>query len=288
MSEEIYKNLTDGREFGHESVHLENYPVADEKLIDEDLSFKMDVTRKIIGLGRSIRSKINIKTRQPLPVVKVYFEKDEKKLAACRHFREVILEELNVKELLIAENLDDLVSYKIKPNLKLLGIKYGALLPKIKNSLEQESSSQVAIKVRNEKTVNLRVEGKQIELLCEEILVEVQSRVDYGIESDGEYTVGLSINFSKELAEEGFCRELIHQIQNLRKEADFKIENTIITSIVCSEKERETIKKYKDFIMKETLSKKLIFEFEDKMFVKELKVNDAIMKIGLKVVGSII
>lgn len=288
MSEEIYKNLTGSRKFSLESVHLESYPAADEKLIDEDLSFKMDVTRKIIGLGRSIRSKINIKTRQPLPVVKVYFEKDEKKLAACMHFREVILEELNVKELLIVQNLDDLVSYKIKPNLKLLGIKYGALLPKIKNSLEQQSSSQVAIKVRNEKTVNLRVEGKQIELLCEEILVEVQSRVDYGIESDGEYTVGLSINFTKELAEEGFCRELIHQIQNLRKEADFKIENTIITSIVCSEKERETIKKYKDFIMKETLTKKLIFEFEDKMFVKELKVNDAMMKIGLKVAGSII
>ncbi|MCL4415756.1 MAG: class I tRNA ligase family protein, partial [Actinobacteria bacterium] len=288
LSEEIYKNLTDGRKSGLESVHLEAYPVADEKLIDEDLSFKMDVTRKIIGLGRSIRNKINIKTRQPLPVVKVYFEKDEKKQEACRHFREVILEELNVKKLQIAENLDDLVSYKIKPNLKLLGIKYGALLPKIKNSLEKESSSQVAVKVRNGKTVNLRVEGKQIELLCEEILVEVESRTDYGIESDGEYTVGLAINFSKELADEGFCRELIHQIQNLRKEADFKIENTIIAAIICGEKEKEIIKKYKDFIMKEILAKKLIFKFEDKMFIKELKVNDTIMKIGLKVVGSII
>ncbi len=288
ISEEIYKNLTGSYQVGLESVHLENYPTANEELIDEDLSFKMDVARKIIGLGRSIRSKINIKTRQPLPVVKVYFEKDEKKLEACRHFKEVILEELNVKELLIAENLDDLVSYKIKPNLKLLGIKYGALLPKIKNSLEQESSSQVAVKIRNEKTINLRVDGKQIELLCEEILVEIQSRVDYGIESDGEYTVGLSIKYSEELAEEGFCRELIHQIQNLRKEADFKIENTIITAILCSKKEEVIIKKYKDFIMKETLTKKLIFDLEDQMFVRELKVNDALMKIGLKVVGSIV
>ncbi len=102
------------------------------------------------------------------------------------------------------------------------------------------------------------MQGKQIELLCEEILVEVQSRVDYGIESDGEYTVGLPTTFSKELAEEGFCRELVHHIQNLRKEADFKIENTITASIICSKRGRN-YKKIQRFYNERNTYKKTDF-----------------------------
>ena len=121
ISDDIYKNLTGSLGKGFESVHLEDYPVADLSLIDEELSYKMSIIRKIIGLGRSVRSKMSVKTRQPLTKIKIYFDKDNRKNEAINHFADIILEELNVKELQITDNLSDFVLYKIKPNLKLLG-----------------------------------------------------------------------------------------------------------------------------------------------------------------------
>jgi len=290
MTEEIYRNLKTGLLQNCQSVHLEDYPCADEGIIDTGLSFKMNVARKIIGLGRSVRSKINIKTRQPLSSVKVYFENDDGKKEACLHFRDLILEELNVKNLEIIEKLDELVNYNIKPDLKLLGPKYGPLLPKIKESLQKESSLLIALKIKNGKNINLMVEGKQIEILPDELIVEILNLEGYGIESDSEYTVGMPVLITDELKQEGFCRELVHHIQNLRKEAGFKIENTIITSIESDVDTKNIIYLYRDYIIRETLSEKLLVneaaDFKN-MFFKDIEVNDKNIKIGLAVAGTI-
>ena len=287
LSEEIYKNLTGSLERGEESVHLESYPAADESLIDEELSFKMDTARKIVGLGRAVRSKVNIKIRQPVEKVLIYFDGDTSKKEAINHFKDIIISELNVKELEFTRELDELVSYDIKPNLSILGKKYGSLVPKIKNALLSESSVRIALKVKNDKNVSLVVEGRKIELLPEEVLVDIKNKEGFGVESDGEFTVGLPTAISGELLEEGFCRELVHQIQNLRKEAGFEIENTIDTAIESAVKE-DVLNKFKNYIMKETLSKSLSSEFQEDMFVKEVKVNDEKIKIGIKVMGSIV
>ena len=288
ISDEIYKNLTGSLGKGFESVHLEDYPIANAKLIDEELSYKMSAIRKIIGLGRSARSKMNIKTRQPLTKIKLYFEKDSRKNEAVNHFKDIILEELNVKELEITDNLSDFVLYKIKPNLKLLGPKYGAILPAIKDALDKEVPVQLALKVRNEKAVNLIINGRQIELLPEEILVEIINLENIGIESDGEFTVGLPTTLTPELEEEGFSRELVHHIQNLRKEADFKIENTIKTAIACSIDDWKVIEKYSDYIKHETLSREITQDFEDQMYVRQISVNNKNVKVGIIVKGSIV
>jgi len=250
----------------------------------------MNMARRIIGLGRSVRSKVSIKTRQPLASVKVYFDnKDrERNISACNYFREVILEELNVKELEIIENLENLVFFNIKPNLKLLGPKYGAYLPGIRQILESRGNFALALKAKNEKVVNIMVQGKQIELLPEELIVEIKNLKDYGIESDSEITVGLPLVIPETLKEEGFCRELVHQIQNLRKEAGFQKKNTIITAIDYDDDIKKVVEKYVEYIMKETLSKKLSNDFTGGMFVKEIKVNDRIIKTGIKVCGSIV
>jgi len=287
LSEEIYKNLTGSLGRGEESVHLERYPAADESLIDEELSFKMDTARKIVGLGRAVRSKVNIKIRQPVEKVLIYFDSDTSKKEAINHFKDIIISELNVKELEFARELDELVSYDIKPNLSVLGKKYGSLVPKIRDALLSESSVRIALKVKNDKNVSLVVEGRKIELLPEEVLIDIKNKEGFGVESDGEFTVGLPTAISGELLEEGFCRELVHQIQNLRKEAGFEIENTIDTAIESAVKE-DVLNKFKNYIMKETLSKSLSSEFKEDMFVKEVKVNDEKIKIGIKVVGSII
>jgi isoleucyl-tRNA synthetase len=141
ISEEIYQNLSGSTGMGEESVHLESYPAADEKLIDLDLSFKMDTARRVIGLGRSVRSKESLKIRQPLYGVRVFFERDEQAAGAIEHFSDIIMEELNVKDCKIVEELSELVSYNIKPNLKLLGPKYGAAVQLISRAIESVSPS---------------------------------------------------------------------------------------------------------------------------------------------------
>ena len=287
MSESIYKNLTGSLGKGEESVHLESYPEADESLIDSDLSFKMDTARKVVGLGRAVRSKVNIKIRQPVEKALIYFEKDEGKKEAVEHFKDIIISELNVKKIEYALNPEELITYDIKPNLELAGKKYGKLVPKIKEALKAENSVRTALKVKGGKNIALKIDGKQIELLPEEVLTEVKNKEGLGVESDGKITVGLSTALSDGLLEEGLCRELVHQIQNLRKEAGFEIENTINTAIGEGIKE-SILKKFKNYIMKETLSRSLSGTFEKDMFVKEVRINDKKVKVGIKVVGSIL
>ena len=285
LSEEIYKNLTGSIGNGFESVHLEKYPESENENIDNDLSFKMDIARKVVGLGRSVRSKVNIKIRQPLQNAFVYTGNDKEKINAIRHFEDIIAEELNVKKISFVENIEDLVSYNIKPNLKLLGSKFGALVPQIKIALTDENPIQIAIKVKNNKNITLSCNGKKIELLPEEVLVEAVDKEGMCVESDSEVTIGLEMEISKELQEEGFCRELIHYIQNIRKEADFEIENLIETHIICNEKNKMIIKENIDYIKKETLSLSLDFDLDNNgLFIRDIKIDSEEIKIGVRVI----
>ena len=288
ISETLYQNLVVNLGKGTESVHLEDFPIADETLIDGDLSFKMNNARKVVGLGRAVRSKINIKTRQPVQKVSIYFNGNEKIREAINHFEEIILSELNAKEIEFSEELAELVSYDIKPNLALVGKKYGPMIPGIKKALEEANSVQVALKVKNEKTIKLDIDGKKLELEPGELLVETKNKEGIGVETDGEFTVGIPTEIPEELAAEGFARELVHHIQNLRKEAGFEIENTINVSIEAPEAQQDTIDKFVEYISKETLSNSLGRDFDPGMFVKPVKVNGIELKIGIKVVGSIV
>ncbi len=287
ITEEIYQNLVAGAGRGEESIHLEDFPGCQEDLIDKNLSFKMNTARKVVGLGRSVRSRINIKTRQPLEKAVIYFERSREKKDAVEHFKKIILSELNVKKIDFAEKLDELVEYEIRPNLKLVGKKYGPLVPVIKTALSSANSVQTAMKVKNGKKVGLEVDGKHLELEPEEILVDIKSRGDMEIETDGEFTVGLSTSIDNELEWEGFTRELVHQIQNLRKEAGFEIENKIDLALEVTENKKKVIDKYENYIKKETLTDNILDDFSRDMYVKTIKVNDTGMKVGIKVVGSI-
>ena len=288
ISEDIYRNLAAGTRAEKQSVHIEDYPEADTGLIDKDLSFKMNTARKVVGLGRAVRSKINIKTRQPIEKVAIYFESDGKRKDAISHFENIILSELNAKKIEFSSKLDDLVEYDIKPNLMLVGKKYGPMIPAIKTALSKVNQAQTALKVKNEKNIKLDIDGSTIELEPDEILIQIKNRDDMGVETDGEFTVGLTIKISEELLAEGFARELVHHIQNLRKDAGFEIENTIDMAIEAPRAQKAVIDEYRDYIMKETLSDKIHNRFSDDMYIKDVKVNKVELKIGIKVAGSII
>ena len=288
ISEDIYKNLTASIGKGVESVHLEDYPEADQSLIDEDLSFKMNAARKVVGLGRAVRNKINIKTRQPVEKVSIYFDRDGRRKDAVNHFENIILSELNAKKIEFTGNLDELVAYDIKPNLAILGKKYGPMIPGIRKALSRADAAKIALKVNNGKNIKIVIDGKDLEIEPEELLVEIRNKENMGVETDGEFTVGLSTDISEELKAEGFARELVHQIQNLRKEAGFQIENTIDTAIEAPEEQLKLVGDFTDYINKETLTGNMLQSFSDDMFVKEVNVNGIMVKIGIKVVGSIV
>ncbi len=288
ITEEIYRNLVAGTGRGEESIHLESFPECREDLVDSELSFKMDAARKVVGLGRAVRSSINIKTRQPLERAVIYFGGNGKKKDAIEHFKKIILSELNVKRIDYAKDLGELVEYEIKPNLKLVGKKYGPMVPALKRELSRVNSVKAAVKVKNNRKVKLEIDGRHVELEPEEILVDIKSREGIEVETDGEFTVGLSTGINGELKREGFSRELVHQIQNLRKEAGFEIENKIDMAIEAPEDERKIIKKYAGYIEKETLTENILDGFSADMYIKDVKVNGAGIKIGIKVVGSIL
>jgi len=285
ISEEIYLNLSSVLQEKKKSVHLESYPEAGEDLIDYDLSYKMNIARKVVGLGRAVRSKTSLKIRQPLKNAIVFTDNNKEKKQAVKHFKNIIMEELNVKEIIFVDSLDELVSYNIKPNLRLLGSKYGALLPKIKTALLSENPLQVAIKVKNNKTINLVIDSVQYEISPEEVIVESADREGISVESDGELTVGLNTLLDEKLIQEGFIRELVHHIQNIRKDAGFEIENIIETHIKCSREAEDIITGNMEFIKKETLSDVLNFNTETtNMYSADVKINEENIKISVKVI----
>ncbi|HAX17973.1 MAG TPA: isoleucine--tRNA ligase, partial [Actinobacteria bacterium] len=283
-SEEIYLNLSSVLDNRKKSVHLESYPSAESELIDYDLSYKMDVARKVVGLGRAVRSKTSLKIRQPLKNVIIFTGDNEQKMEAVKHFKNIIMEELNVKEILFVDSIDELVSYNIKPNLKLLGAKYGALLPKIRGVLLSENPLQVAAKVKNNKPLNIVIDSIQYEINPEEIIVESAEREGISIESDGELTVGLDTSLDEDLIQEGFIRELVHHIQNIRKDAGFEIENIIETHIICSEKVETIIRNNMEFVKKETLSEILSFNLQEDIYTTVIKISDENIKISVRVI----
>ncbi len=286
ICESIYQNLSKGLSEPRQSVHLEEYPQAMEPYIDERLNFNMEVARKAVGLGRAIRSKTNIRIRQPLSTAKIYVLNEDVKKAIL-YFKDIIIEELNIKEIEFSENIEEIVSFEIKPNLRLLGAKYKGVLPRIKQALAEKDPVEVAIGVQENKSVMLEIDKEEILILPEEILVEIATKGSISSESDGEVTMGLVTELSDELKQEGFCRELVHHIQNMRKEAGFEIENTIKASISCDRKLADVINHYMDYIKRETLSESLEFQSGQNTFSKKISIEGNALDIGVSVTGSI-
>ncbi len=286
VSESMYQNLSKGLSEAKQSVHLEDYPQSAEMFIDEKLNFNMEIARRVTGLGRAIRSKTNMKIRQPLSTAKIYVLGEDVK-EAISYFKDIIIEELNIKEIEFSDNIEEIVTFAIKPNLRILGSKYKGALPKIKQALAAKDPVEIALGVKENKSVLIHIDKEEISLLPEEILVEIATKGSISSESDGEVTIGLVTELSDELKQEGFCRELVHHIQNMRKEAGFEIENTIKTQISCSAQLTDIITCYADYIKKETLSDSLEFKAAQSTFSKKISIDGSSLDIGISVTGSI-
>ena len=253
MTEEIYQNLvTNLDKTAPESIHLCDFPVANEDYIDEKLEENMETVLKIVTLGRACRNVSGMKNRQVLS--KAYVE-SKKKLHENYYY--IIKEELNVKELEFVDDASSFVSYNVKPNLKTVGPKFGAILPKINQMLRMGDGTAYVRELKENSKVVLEIGEAKVELLEEDLLIETTKSEKYISMQEDDMIVVLNIELTPELIEEGFVRELISKIQNLRKESGFEVQNHIEIYYSGNDKLAEIIERNKNEIADDTLADKI-------------------------------
>jgi len=255
FAESLYDNLvrTPGRPEARESVHLCDYPVADERLIDRELCEEMALVRQIVSLGRSARTAAKIKVRQPLPLVEIVLADDSRQSWLEDH-ASLIVEELNVKKVEFAARAEQYVDYQIKPNFKVIGPKYGPLAPKIKESLlDLDPTSTYTTLVQSGK-IELNAGGRQVVLTPDEVQVTLSAKEGWTATQGRDAVVILSTQLSDELLSEGRAREIVHHVQNARKELDLAYTDRIILRLACSQGLADDIRANQDYIQQETLT----------------------------------
>ncbi len=253
LAEELYQNLVvDRSPQAPESVHLVDWPVADEALIDEDLSFRMAVARQVVNLGRAARNAAQIKTRQPIEVAVVACR--EKERAALESLAAVVADELNVKAIEYVESASELVSYVVKPNYRTLGPKFGKNMPAVAAAVAALPPDETGDRVAGGRSVMVRVEGREHEFGPEDFVVEANEREGFQVEREGGVAVAISTRLSPDLLREGLARELVHHIQNTRKAADFQIDDRIHLGVYGPPEIADMLAVHSDWVKKETLA----------------------------------
>ncbi len=269
MTEMIYQNLVANLDkTAPESIHLCDFPVAKEEWIDKELEENMELVLEIVTLGRTCRNISNRKNRQVLS--KAYVG-TKRKLDS--KYIPIIQEELNVKEVELVEDASNFVSYQVKPNLKTVGPKYGKVLPKINEMLRGGDGTAYVKELRANGKVVLTIDGMAIELEEADLLIETTKSDQYVSAQEGSLTVVLDILLTSELIEEGFVREYISKIQNLRKDSGFEVQNHIEMYYDGSEKLEEILERNRAQIADETLTDKMEKSSIAKEKGKELEVN---------------
>lgn len=223
MADSIYLNLVKSVDSSApQSVHLCDYPKADGGFIDKELEKDMQTVLDIVVLGRAARNNVNIKNRQPLGKMMV---SGAAKLSEM--YMDVIMDELNVKSIEFTQDTDEYTNYKLKPQLKTLGPKYGKVLPKIKAWLENADGRAVVADFKTGKDVRFSVDGMDVVLAQDDVLVEPTYAEGYAVEQDNGIAVVLDTALTQELIDEGLIREIISKVQIMRKEVGFEVTDRI-------------------------------------------------------------
>ncbi len=234
MAEEIYQNLVRSVDpDAPESVHLCSFPVSDASRIDRELERNMKRAVDIVVLGRSARNGANLKNRQPLAALYV---KSAEPLET--YYTDIISDELNVKKVSFVSDMSDLSSYSFKPNLKTVGPKYGKLLGSIRAILQSEGfdGNAAMAELKANGVLRLAPDGADVALTEEDLLIEVKQKEGFYSAAEGDLAVALDIRLTDELIREGYVRELISKVQQMRKEADFVVTDHILVDVTGSEK----------------------------------------------------
>jgi isoleucyl-tRNA synthetase len=254
VTEEMYQNLVRSVDpDAPESVHHCGFPTANAALVDEKLMEDMALAIRIASLGRSARGLGGVKLRQPLSsaIVAGPFGTGEDPLGPLA---DLVLDELNVKELRFTNDEREVVTYSLKPDRRILGPKFGVRLPAILEGVRALDAEAWATKLQSGEPLLVALEGETIELSADEVAVDTSPRKGFQTSHEGDYLVAVNVTLTDELIQEGLARELVRRIQNLRKDADFRIEDKIDTYYAGDPALAGVMRDYADYISQETLS----------------------------------
>ena len=277
MTEDMYQNLVRSVDKdAPESIHLCDFPTVNEAWIDKDLEADMKELLEIVVLGRACRNTANIKNRQPIGTMYV---KAEKKMG--EFYTDIIADELNVKKVKFADDVESFISYSFKPQLRTVGPKYGKLLGGIRQTLTDIDGTAAMKELKSNGVLKLDINGNDVELTEEDLLIETAQTEGYVSESDGDTSVVLDTNLTPELIEEGFVREIISKIQTMRKEAGFEVMDKIKVYAHGNDKIQEVMKAHEDEIKSEVLADEMVLGETDG-YVKEWNINKEAVTMGVK------
>ena len=271
LSEEIYRDLTN-----EESVHLASYPRANEELIDLELEEKMEITQALVTLGRASREESKIKVRQPVQKVLV----DGKYESKISDVVDLIKEELNVKEVVFAADLSEYMNYSLKPNFKVLGKVLGAKMKFFAGALAKLNANEVVPKLEAGEKISVDLDGENFEFGKDDVLINISSKEGFDVCMENNIFVILDTNLTPELIEEGYAREFISKVQQLRKSNDFEVLDNIDIKYCSDDEIASAISNFDEYIKNETLALSIERVEENTLEVFDLNGHDA----GIKVI----
>ncbi len=249
------------------SVHLSEFPIANENAIDTDLEERMALAQKVSSMVLSLRKKENIKVRQPLQKIMVPIL-DDKFKRQLQEVENLILSETNVKELAYLTDTAGVLVKSIKPNFKTLGPKYGKIMKQIAAEVSQFGADEI-LELESNGAKNLTIDGQKVVLELTDVEISTQDIPGWLVQTEGEITVALDITITADLKAEGLAREFVNRIQNLRKESGLEVTDKIYLKILQHREINKAINQNKNYICEETLAKQLDL-------VDELKQNEGI------------
>ncbi|MBF4691646.1 isoleucine--tRNA ligase [Fusibacter ferrireducens] len=253
LTEEIYRNLT-----GEVSIHVSHYPQADEKLIDKRIEDRMDLVRDLVTLGRAARESVKIKVRQPIQNVVV----DGKHEALIGDLVPLIMEELNVKEVIFTTDLPEYMNFQLKPNFKVLGPILGKNMGAFSKVLAGFDPQEYAMRLESGEAFEVEVAGTPFTLTSEHVLINITAKEGFTVKMENNVFIILNTNLNETLIGEGYAREMISRIQQMRKSNDYEMMDNIKIFYKCDAEFEQGISTHKDYIMSETLGTEIVKDAE--------------------------
>ncbi len=256
LSEYIYQDLRN--EEMPKSVHLCDYPQADDSLRDKILEQKMDLVRNVVRMGHALRRVHAVKTRQPLTALHIVTPNREER-TVLMEMEDVIREELNVKSIVFQHDESELVEYRTKPNYAVLGKQLGSSVQKLREKMDELSSEDVRALVEGN-TLYLDIDGSTCEIHSDNVIIERREKEELKILNEGTITIALDTRINEELRQEGLVRDLVRKIQNMRKEEKLDVSDRIILSIEAGSEQQAAMADFLDYLKEETLATNIIWQ----------------------------
>ena len=278
MTEEIYQNIVVGIDKNaKESIHLCTWPEVEESAIDKKLEEEMDLAYTVVKLGRSARNGANIKNRQPLSEMLISVG------TLPEYYSDIVKDELNIKKVQLGAQMSEYVNFEIKPNLPVLGKAYGKLIPQIRQEIANKNQMELALKIQKGEIETIQIGEETIELNSENLLITMQGKEGFAFAGEGEIGVVLDTTITEELKEEGYVREILSKVQNMRKDSGFEVLDRINLYVAGNDMLEKVIEKFASQIQKDTLANNIFYNEERENYV-EASINGEKLQLDVEVI----